>query len=74
MDVSLLVHHLPKWELIVGPHYNPHNATHGGPTSSIRHVGDLGNVNNGVALFPGVGNQIGGAAPGARNIISLTAE
>ena len=30
---------------VLGPHFNPHNATHGGPTSSIRHVGDLGNIN-----------------------------
>jgi len=29
-----------------GPHYNPHNATHGGPDGDIesRHVGDLGNM------------------------------
>jgi Cu-Zn family superoxide dismutase len=29
-----------------GSHYNPHNATHGGPYSApyMRHVGDLGNV------------------------------
>lgn len=38
-----------------GSHYNPHNATHGGPPNGIdkRHVGDLGNVvadENGVAL------------------------
>ena len=25
-------------------HYNPYNMTHGGPNSSIRHVGDLGNI------------------------------
>ena len=29
---------------VLGPHFNPHNATHGGPTSSVRHVGDLGNI------------------------------
>lgn len=27
-----------------GAHYNPGNATHGAPTDTIRHVGDLGNV------------------------------
>src|SRR5277367_5710405 len=30
--------------LTIGPHFNPHNATHGGPSASIRHVGDLGNI------------------------------
>src|SRR5271170_1588436 len=32
--------------LTIGPHFNPHNATHGGPTASIRHVGDLGNIDS----------------------------
>ena len=27
-----------------GPHYNPSNATHGAPTATTRHVGDLGNI------------------------------
>ncbi|CAJ0941382.1 unnamed protein product, partial [Mesorhabditis belari] len=28
-----------------GAHYNPHMMTHGAPTDSNRHVGDLGNIN-----------------------------
>lgn len=27
-----------------GPHYNPHNKTHGSPAHEMRHVGDLGNI------------------------------
>ncbi|KAL6728638.1 hypothetical protein Aduo_010392 [Ancylostoma duodenale] len=31
--------------LASGPHYNPTNMVHGGPMDTIRHVGDLGNIN-----------------------------
>ncbi|TQS33552.1 hypothetical protein Golomagni_06099 [Golovinomyces magnicellulatus] len=27
-----------------GPHFNPHNKTHGAPADEARHVGDLGNI------------------------------
>ncbi|EWG38835.1 copper/zinc superoxide dismutase [Fusarium verticillioides 7600] len=27
-----------------GPHFNPHNKTHGAPSDETRHVGDLGNL------------------------------
>jgi Cu-Zn family superoxide dismutase len=27
-----------------GPHFNPFNLTHGAPSDTIRHVGDLGNI------------------------------
>jgi len=37
-----------------GPHFNPHSGAHGGPESSSRHAGDLGNIEagaNGVAVY-----------------------
>ncbi|KHJ88394.1 copper/zinc superoxide dismutase, partial [Oesophagostomum dentatum] len=37
-----------------GPHFNPGNRPHGGPTDNIRHIGDLGSIEadeDGVARF-----------------------
>lgn len=56
-----------------GAHFNPHAKEHGGPTSAVRHVGDLGNV---VANGSGVGkvdltdSQI--SLSGEHNIIGRT--
>ncbi|KAJ8935174.1 hypothetical protein NQ318_000835 [Aromia moschata] len=53
-----------------GAHFNPHNLTHGGPTDTIRHVGDLGNIvasNEGVSVINVTDNII--ALEGLHNII-----
>ena len=44
-----------------GPHFNPFNQTHGAPTDTVRHVGDLGNVQTdeaGAAIFTREDNVI----------------
>lgn len=53
-----------------GAHFNPTNATHGGPNSTERHVGDLGNIlagSDGVAVINFTDNVI--ALSGVNNII-----
>jgi Cu-Zn family superoxide dismutase len=47
-----------------GPHFNPHSAAHGGPDSSSRHAGDLGNIEagaDGVAVYRA---EVGGISLG----------
>ncbi|CAM4730034.1 hypothetical protein PO909_022556 [Leuciscus waleckii] len=56
-----------------GPHFNPHQQSHGGPTDSVRHVGDLGNViagENGVAKIDIVDKML--TLSGQHSIIGRT--
>ncbi|XP_051169469.1 superoxide dismutase [Cu-Zn] [Leptopilina boulardi] len=56
-----------------GPHFNPSGMDHGGPTDSVRHVGDLGNVEasgDGVAKVNITDKQI--QLKGNNNIIGRT--
>ncbi|KRZ13074.1 Superoxide dismutase [Cu-Zn], partial [Trichinella zimbabwensis] len=56
-----------------GAHYNPFGKTHGGPTDTVRHVGDLGNIvagSDGVAKIDIVDDQI--KLTGAYSIIGRT--
>ncbi|XP_012260875.1 superoxide dismutase [Cu-Zn] [Athalia rosae] len=56
-----------------GPHFNPFSKEHGGPDASVRHVGDLGNVEagkDGVAKVNITDKQI--QLLGQHNIIGRT--
>jgi len=56
-----------------GPHFNPGNKDHGGPTDSVRHAGDLGNVTaggDGVAKVDLKDAQI--SLSGANSIVGRT--
>lgn len=56
-----------------GPHFNPLGKDHGGPTDTVRHVGDLGNVEagaNGVAKVDIADSMI--QLQGNHNIIGRT--
>ncbi|KRX91501.1 Superoxide dismutase [Cu-Zn] [Trichinella pseudospiralis] len=56
-----------------GAHYNPFGKTHGGPTDTVRHVGDLGNIvagSDGVAKIDIVDDQI--KLTGEHSIIGRT--
>ncbi|KAF8945146.1 Superoxide dismutase [Cu-Zn] [Haplosporangium gracile] len=47
--------------LSAGAHFNPHGQTHGAPTASVRHAGDLGNITtdaSGKATFDGTDSQL----------------
>lgn len=56
-----------------GPHFNPLNKEHGGPADSVRHAGDLGNIeagDDGVAKVNITDKQI--QLQGAHNIVGRT--
>ncbi|KRY32846.1 Superoxide dismutase [Cu-Zn], partial [Trichinella spiralis] len=56
-----------------GAHYNPFGKTHGGPTDTVRHVGDLGNIlagSDGVAKIDIADDQI--KLTGAHSVIGRT--
>ncbi|KAK5650336.1 hypothetical protein RI129_001365 [Pyrocoelia pectoralis] len=56
-----------------GAHFNPEGKDHGGPKASVRHVGDLGNVeagDNGIAKVNICDNII--SLEGSNNIIGRT--
>ncbi|XP_075975634.1 superoxide dismutase 1 [Anticarsia gemmatalis] len=58
-----------------GAHFNPAKMDHGGPTSSIRHVGDLGNIEattNGGITKVCIQDEAISLVPGPNSIIGRT--